>query len=125
MMNFPKIVSAAHAAWSTPWAPAVCKNYDLGDIKIPLKALECEFNRVANTVFGIVGAIFIIWAIMAGIRLMLAGGDPKATGDARKSLTFAVLGFVIVVGAYAIVTIVQNAIGGLNLPLFIIPPPSP
>lgn len=125
MMNLPKIVSVAHAAWSSPWAAADCGAYNLSDIKIPLKALECEFNRIANTVFGIVGAIFIIWAIMAGVRLMLAGGDPKATGEARKSLTFAVLGFVIVVGAYAIVVIVQNVIGGLNLPLFIIPPPSP
>ena len=88
------------------------------------------FNRVYNTAIMSVGAIFIIWMIISGIRYMAAGGDEKAIEEARGSLTHAVLGFVLVLGAYAIINILGNLLGPVvtngtpvKIPVFTIPAP--
>lgn len=103
-------------------SPAYAVNWDnpnLSDI-VPI------FNRVYNAAILSVGAVFIIWTIMSGIKYMSAGGDEKAVASARSSLTYAVVGFIFVLGAYALITIIGNLLGGgVPNPVFEIPPPSP
>lgn len=90
---------------------------------IRLADLTCIFNRVYSAAILSVGAIFLIWTIISGIRYMTAGGDEKAVADARRSLTMAVLGFIIVIGAYATIEILGNVIGVVGIPIFVIPSP--
>ncbi len=93
--------------------------------KLELRALVCIFNRVYNALILSAGAVFIIWMIISGIRYMAAGGDEKAIAAARSSLTYAVLGFIGVLGAYAIIAILGTLLGaGFDIPVFTIPEPS-
>jgi hypothetical protein len=93
---------------------------------ITLKDLECIFNRVYNYALLSVGAVFLIWMIISGIRYITASGDEKATAAARRSLTFAILGFILVIAAYATIQILTS-LAGWNLPVppFTIPAASP
>jgi len=95
-----------------------------------LSDLVLVFNRVYNTAILSAGAVFIIWMIISAIRYMAAGGDEKAIEAARGSLTHALLGFVLVLGAYAIINILGNLLGPVitggtpvNIPSFNIPAP--
>lgn len=126
-----KFISKAYAQYgpSEPLPPGYCEELAADPNKwdtLDLRALTCVFYRVYNTVIASVGAVFIIWMIVSGIRYMSAGGDEKAIADARGSLTHAVLGFILVLGAYALIAILGNVLGGgLGIPYFEIPAPSP
>jgi len=98
--------------------PGYCDNLNWDNLE--LRALMCIFNRIYNLVIYTVGAIFIIWMIISGIRYLKAGADEDAVASARKSLTFAVLGFLIVIAAHAIIVVVGNLLG-IDIPIFRIP----
>jgi len=121
-----KLISKAYARYDRiePLPADYCGNISWDTLE--LRALVCVFNRLYNTVILSVGAVFVIWMIVSGIRYMSAGGDEKAIADARGSLTHAVVGFILVLGAYAIIAILGNVLGGdLGIPYFEIPAPSP
>jgi hypothetical protein len=69
------------------------------------------FGAAINIVLGIGIAITVIFLILGGIQYMTARGDQKAAQAARDSLTNAVIGFVVVLGALAIKVIIGNLAG--------------
>jgi hypothetical protein len=110
----------------TPPTQAHCLNLESNASlwnQIQLADLTCIFNRVYNAAILSVGAGFLIWTIISGIRYMAATGDEKAVADARRSLTMAVLGFVLVIAAYAVIKILGNVLGVVGIPIFVIPSP--
>ncbi len=56
----------------------------------------------------IIAFILIIWG---GIKLITASGDPKAVEAGRKTITFAIVGLILIIAAYFIVFIVQKITG--------------
>lgn len=78
---------------------------ELGDI----------LNRIITFLFGLIGGIAIILIVVGGIRYILAGGDPKATMAAKQTITFALIGLVIVLLSVVIVTIVGTTLGAKDL----------
>lgn len=62
-----------------------------------------------------IGAIALIFVIYGGIIYITSGGDAEKTTKARNTLMYAVLGIIIVVLSYAIVTWASSwAAGGLS-----------
>lgn len=56
----------------------------------------------------IIAFILVIWG---GIKLITAGGDEKAVEAGRKTITFAIVGLVLIIVAYFIVWILQRVTG--------------
>ena len=54
------------------------------------------------------GAIALIFLIVGGFQYIASRGNEEATEKAKKSIAGAVIGIVIIVMSYAIVTIVNN-----------------
>jgi len=69
------------------------------------------FGVIMNVVLGIGISLTVIYLIFGGIQYIMSRGDQKATQEARQSLTNAVIGFIVVVGAFTIKTILGSAIG--------------
>lgn len=70
-----------------------------------------------NIVLGIGISLTVIFLILGGIQYITSKGDQKATQEARTSLTNAVIGFIVVVGAFTIKNILSNILnvqGGNN-----------
>jgi hypothetical protein len=57
---------------------------------------------------GVVAVFFIIWA---GIRYVTSGGDQKKVDGARKTLTWAIIGLIIILMAFFIVNVVSYITG--------------
>ena len=57
------------------------------------------------------GIAFFIMLLFGGYQFMTSGGDPKAVGAARGTLTYAVIGIILVVSAWLILQLVQNITG--------------
>ena len=88
-------------------------------------------NNLLVVVRGIIRFILVVAFIVAfvmllvgGVRWILAGGDEKAVGSARNTITAALIGLVIVLVAYAIIRLVEvffnvNIVtGDIGIPTF-------
>ena len=81
------------------------KEWD-GCVKEGVATLSCVpilFNNLIAGALMFVGAVATVMFIYGGAKLINSGGDQKATEEARKILTFAVLGVILVLGSFAIV----------------------
>ena len=65
-----------------------------------------------NILLGTTLAISIISVILSGIKFITAKDDPKAKSSAQQSLTYAVVAFVLAIGAFTLKIIIFNVMGG-------------
>jgi uncharacterized membrane protein len=66
-------------------------------------------TRVINYALFFIGAIALVFVIYGGVLYITSGGDSEKTTKARNTLMYAVLGIIVVVISYAIVTWASNA----------------
>lgn len=69
-------------------------------------------STVITLVLGLMGVIFLILAIYGGYTWMTARGNEDKVADAKKTLTNAILGIIIVLAAYAMVRLIVDVVGG-------------
>lgn len=70
-----------------------------------------------NIAFVIAGISLLILFIVSGIGLISSAGDsdPQKTEQAKKSITSAVIGFIVVFASYWIVKLIGQLVGIPNL----------
>lgn len=84
------------------------------DIPNPIPSLDNLgdiFNNLLSLAFFVAGVAMFFNLVIGGIAWITAGGDPKAMDSARRRITNAVIGLIIVVAAYAIALILQQVFG--------------
>ena len=64
--------------------------------------LPTLIGRLINGFLGILGIIFVLLVIYAGILYMTASGDDTKVKKAKTLLTEAIIGIIIIVAAYSI-----------------------
>lgn len=87
-----------------------------------------DLTIVFANVLGVVStlasfAIFIMF-IRAGIAYITAQGDPKAIAAARSTMTYAIIGFVVILSAYLIISFIWGVAKLPGLPAFCVPGPA-
>lgn len=65
-------------------------------------------GRILNLAFMIGGLVLLVMIIVSGIQWMTAGGDKQAVSSAQGRLTSAVIGFIILASAFAIISLIAN-----------------
>lgn len=65
-----------------------------------------------RTALTLVGLIFLVLMVYAGYLWMTARGDEAQIDKAKNIISAAIIGIVIVLGAYAITTLVISRFGG-------------
>ena len=73
------------------------------------------FGAVLNIVFWIVTFIATVYIVISALKIATAWGDKIAIQNAKKSLTYAVLGFFIAVTFRGGLEVIANIIG-ITLP---------
>ena len=71
--------------------------------------LKKNIQTVVNVLLFILGAIAVIVIIIGGIRYTTSNGDPGQTKAAKDTILYAVVGLIVAILAYAIVSFVLNA----------------
>lgn len=69
----------------------------------------------------VAGVAFFVMLVIGGFQFVTSGGDPKAVGQARTTLTYAVIGVILVIVSWLILTLIQN-LTGVNVTEVNIPP---
>lgn len=72
--------------------------------------LESTVGLLIKVVIGLLGVVFLILTLFAGITWMTAAGDSKKVDSAKSTLGSAVIGLIICLSAFAITSFVINEI---------------
>lgn len=81
-------------------------------------------NLIVQVVFGVGILICIVFLVIYGIKYITAGDDVKAIEGARKGITGAIIGLVIILLTFAIVKMIATFFIGSSSGLFDILPNS-
>lgn len=77
--------------------PGVYRFQNLGDI----------ITIALQYLFPLAGFLLFIYIVYGGFQWLIASGDPKKIESARNRITYAVVGFVLLIASYWITKIVQ------------------
>jgi hypothetical protein len=72
-------------------------------------ATSGEIGTILDIVFTLTGSIALLIITIAGFRYIISRGDPSATAQAKDAILYAVIGLVISIAAYSIVTYAVKA----------------
>ena len=76
-----------------------------------LSDLEKVFENVVGVALGLAGIVLFVMLLIGGFRYITAGGDPKGIEGAKKTLTFAIAGMVLVALSFLLLNFIAGFTG--------------
>lgn len=81
------------------------------DVLIPKPILQRSTIATGFEVFfGILGAVAMVIIALGAFQYTLSRGDPKAITKSKNTILYAVIGLIVAMSGYAIVTFVVNQV---------------
>ncbi len=71
-------------------------------------------RKLTSWVLLAVGTISVIMLIYGGFRYVISGGDSKKVTDAKNTILYAIIGLIISMLAYAIVSFIISAVTNMS-----------
>ncbi len=87
-----------------------------------IQGFECIFTNIVRVLTPIAGLLVFIMIIVGAFQLITAGGEAKEVQKARKTLTAAIAGLVLLIGIWFILLLIKT-ITGVDVTKFEIPGP--
>lgn len=69
---------------------------------------------ISNWIFGIVGSLTLLMFVYGGFMFLISAGSSDKVGSAKKIITAAVVGLIIVFASYVIINFVLGTILGVG-----------
>jgi len=89
-----------------------------------IRGLECLFGNLIGPVPSLIALVAVIMIILAGVRLITAGSEPKAVAAAWSTFTWAIIGIILLSVAWLVIVFIGKFTGA-NITTFTIPSPTP
>jgi hypothetical protein len=110
--SYALFVAAGCTLWMLPMrAQAIFGSEDVNIAELKDGATESSIKStivdVLQIVLNFLGFIAVIMVIIAGIRLIISGGDDEQKEKAKKTIFYALIGLIIVLFAKVIVGLVD------------------
>ena len=86
--------------------------------------LQCVVERIVRGLFVIIIPICSIMILYGGFQIMSSGGDPEKAKKGRQTITYAIVGLVVVLVAEGLVALIRVILSGTPPPAGSPPPPS-
>lgn len=90
---------------------------DLGEPAATFSQLKDVFQNLVSSLLGLGGIILFIILIIGGFKFITSGGDPKAVEGAKNTLTYSIIGLIVLLLAYVALLLIQR-ITGVNVTEF-------
>lgn len=107
------VVATPTQAFAQGWN-GNCVYNDDGDQVATLKGVECLFTRIINIAISLIGIALLVMIFLGGFKMLTSGGDPKGVEAGKNTLTYAILGLVVALSAWFILTLIANFTGANN-----------
>lgn len=100
------LIPTAHAAtWTSE-----CIGGPNNDVAT-LQGIFCVLRNIFQPIPALIVLTALFMIIIAGIRIMTAGNDPKALASAWQTFTWAIIGIILLAGAWFIIIAIQKFTG--------------
>lgn len=76
-----------------------------------LRCIPILIKNLINAALVLAGATTLVFIIYSGIKFITSRGDQQAVADARKTLTFAIIGLFIIFLSFFIVALLSKVTG--------------
>lgn len=73
---------------------------------LPKATVTTSMPNVLKTVFGLAGILSVLFVVIGGLRYTLSGGDPSQIKQAKETILYALVGLVLAISAFALVSFV-------------------
>ncbi len=73
-----------------------------------VSASSSQLQQILQIVFGIIAAVAVLVIVIAGLRFVIAQGNPQDIAKARNTIIYAVVGLLIAISAEVIVSLVLS-----------------
>ena len=107
-----KLGATVVASTTTPpvTAPSSIAAPDVNDIHFSGRdsSIPDFISRLIEYLFGFVAALAVIAIVYSGVMMITAGADTTKAENAKKNLTWAIIGLVLAVSAYFLITLIIN-----------------
>jgi len=70
-------------------------------------------TQVIGWLFGGIAALGVIAIVYSGVMMITAGADTTKAENAKKNLTWAIIGLVLAVSAYFLITLIINRLNSI------------
>ena len=111
-------VFAQTAAWG---GKCVGSEKGRSDDVATIQGLECLFANVFLVIIPLIGLAAFVMFLVGSFRWLTSGGDTKHTGEAKQTMTYAVIGIVVALSAFIILNLIANFTGVETIKEFRIP----
>ena len=73
--------------------------------------LETVFESLVRAILGFAAITLFILLVVGGFKFITSGGDPKAVEGAKKTISYAILGLVLLLVSYLILVLIREITG--------------
>ena len=94
--------------WGAPGAPGSCVS---SQGVATLSCIPIVAQNVINFLVLFAGVVCVFLIIMSGYKFVTSEGDPEKIASARKTLFYAIGGFLLVIASFVILNIIANYTG--------------
>lgn len=67
-----------------------------------------RLDTILTVVFGVAGAVALLMLVIGGFRYILSQGDPNGAAQAKNTIIYSIVGLIVVIIAFTIVSFVLN-----------------
>jgi hypothetical protein len=89
------------------WSSCLASGTDVAT----LQCVPIVFNNLIDAALIFAGVVTVVFIIIAGYKLMNSGGDQKKVADAKGTLTYAIIGLVIILMSFFLVNFIAYTTG--------------
>lgn len=68
------------------------------------------FTNAIGLLLGVIGALAVIFIILGGLQIVTASGNPTRLKQGREAVLYSVIGLVVAMLAYAIVSFIGRSL---------------
>lgn len=80
---------------------------------VPHTGFIALLQSVIDWILGLVGTVAVLMLIWGGFSYLTSAGNSETTKKAKQTITYAIIGMIIIGISYALVNFVTNTISGL------------
>jgi len=74
-------------------------------------AVEGMFSGLIGSLLSLAGIALFVMILIGGFRYITSGGNAEAAAGARRTITYSVIGLIVVAGAYLVLVIIEEITG--------------
>ena len=97
--------------WTSCTEPVYNNSGDLVGQAATLNCLPLVIQQLINVALIFAGTVAVIMIIWAGMRFIRSGGDAKQAQGARQTMTWAIIGLVMILLSFAILNFISDFTG--------------